>query len=344
MIILLISIQKQSGCRAAAWNTTTNSFVFWKEDVLSAHELAHQWFGDKITNASWQDIWIHEGFATYFSYLQFERNDRAFYHNSVLAVMNSHITDFTGMSVYVDDTTDINRIFHPNITYEKGSFVCRMLRGVLGDSTFFRALRYHLNKPSLAYSFGTTETLRQSLEEYSGIDLKEFMRDWVYGQGYPSYHLLFSYNSSNGLTRVILGQTQSHPSVSFFEMPVELTFVKGVQTKTVKVNHTSNNQVFWVDAGFDADTVLIDPNIWIISKDNTVAKTGFDPVDYNISVYPNPFSTQFTISVINPPSTNYSFRIYNAIGQLMWKSEVQSPVRNEVTTVPSQTGRQACIY
>jgi aminopeptidase N len=312
----------------------SNSFVLFSEDVLCAHELAHQWFGDKVTCKSWKDIWLNEGFATYFSYLQFEKNNPTFYHNNVLAVMNEHITDRDSGSVIVDDTTDVGRIFDGNLSYEKGSYVLRMLRWKLGDSTFFRSLRYYLNKPGLRYGYASTTDLRKALEEYSGMNLQEFFNDWVYGQGYPSYHLQYSYES-NGLTKVILSQTTSHQSVPFFEMPVALKFVKGNQTKTVVADHRNNHQVFWVDVGFDADTVLIDPDLWMISRYNTVQKTNASAGNYQITVYPNPFSTQFSIRIQNPPSVNYSLRVYNTLGQLLWTAENKNPIRDEIIMVPS---------
>lgn len=320
----------------------SNSFILWPEDVLCAHELAHQWFGDKITCNSWKHIWLNEGFATYFSYLQFERNNPVFYHDNVLAVMNSHITEQPGGSVIVDDTSDAYRIFDGRLSYEKGSFILRMLRGVLGDSLFFKSLRNYLHDVRYAYRFAGTEDLKHSVEQTSGRDLTEFFNDWVYGQGFPSYHVQFSYQS-NGLTKVLMNQTTSHGTVPFFEMPVQLKLVKGNQSKTVTVQHNSNNQVFWVDAGFDADTILVDPGYWLISKDNTTEKIAPSQGSYGIGIYPNPFSSQFYISVSNPPSTRYSLRIYNAVGQLVWNSENRLPVRDERISIPAN-GWSAGMY
>ena len=94
--------------------------------------------------------------------------------------MNEHITDRDSGSVIVDDTTDVGRIFDGNLSYEKGSYVLRMLRWKLGDSTFFRSLRYYLIKPGLRYGYASTTDLRKALEEYSGMDLQEFFNDWAY--------------------------------------------------------------------------------------------------------------------------------------------------------------------
>jgi hypothetical protein len=130
-----------------------------------------------------------------------------------------------------------------------------------------------------------------------------------------------------------MSQTTSNSSVPFFQMPVQLKLVKGNRSKTVTVNHTGNNQVFWVDAGFDADTILIDPDLWLVSKNNTVEKTAASPGNYSITVYPNPFISNFYINIANPPSTKYSLRIYNTLGQLVWASENRLPVRGETITI-----------
>ena len=162
----------------------TNSFIVSPNENLMAHELAHQWFGDKITCGSWQDIWLNEGFATYLSYFYFEKGDPAGHLNRLKNLSNA-ITSVPGGSVWVEDTTNVGRIFSSRLSYNKGAYLVHMLRWVLGDTSFFRGVRQYMNDPKLAYGFAITEDLKRNLEQVSGKDLTEFFNDWFKGQGHP---------------------------------------------------------------------------------------------------------------------------------------------------------------
>jgi len=255
---------------------------------LQSHEMAHQWFGDKVTCGTWEDIWLNEGFATYLAGLTLERfSPDGFWPQWKSSTSNS-ATSQPGGSVFVDDTTSVDRIFSGRLSYNKGAYVLHMLRWILGDADFFQACRNYLNG---AGDFGTTAELQGYLESQSGIDLDEFLADWYYGQGYPSYDLRWSKQTDSLI--LTLGQIQSHPSVSFFEMPVPiLVRLDGVDNIFV-LDHTTNNQRFsFFIGGASVDSIAIDPDLWLLSKNNTIEQiitsTG-DPDKYKqFVVYPSP--------------------------------------------------------
>ena len=141
----------------------------WSPGLIS-HELAHQWFGDKITCASWTDIWLNEGFATYLAALAQEEYYPANWEEFKAASIES-IVSLPWGSVYVTDTTSAASIFDFRLIYQKGAMVLHMLRWVLGDDDFFEAVRNYLNDPLLAYSFVKTENLVSHLENqrFNGI-------------------------------------------------------------------------------------------------------------------------------------------------------------------------------
>ncbi len=127
----------------------TSTFIVTPNETLMAHELAHQWFGDKITCASWQDIWLNEGFATHLASMDAE----VLFPQLTLLLRKQEIekiTSLPGGSVFVDDTTNVNRIFDSRLTYTKGSHLLYMLRWILGDSVFFRGMRSYFNDPSIS--------------------------------------------------------------------------------------------------------------------------------------------------------------------------------------------------
>jgi aminopeptidase N len=307
----------------------TNSFIVSPDESLMAHELAHQWFGDKVTCGSWRDVWLNEGFATYLTYFYFENLNPAGQINRLKSLSNS-ITAFPGGSVWVDDTTSVGRIFSSRLSYNKGAYLLHMLRWVLGDSSFFRGIRQYVNDPKLAYGFAKTEDLKRNLEQVSSKDLTEYFNDWFMGQGYPSYTVKWAQNKNNW-ARVTVSQVTSHASVSFFEMPLALKFKSGAQEKTIVVNNTENNEIFWEEIGFKADTVIIDPDYRVLSKNNISVKEADIPGDINeIKIYPVPASSGFvTLSIKNPVERSMTVRIFNTAGQLTGQQKITTPGRNE---------------
>lgn len=231
---------------------------------LCAHELVHMWFGDAITCGSWQDIWLNEGFATYFTALNYERFFPTVYWMPWKLHAIQYITTEPYGSVYVYDTTDVYRIFDGRLSYYKGAYVLHMLRWLLGDTVFFPAIRAYFASPQFKYGFVRTEDFKQFMEQYSGKNLTEFFNDWIYGEGYPIYSWEAYYHNEDS-TRIIIHQTTSHPSVDFFEMPIPLVFWKSGQTTTVILNHTEPNQTFYVSVPFP-DSIQFDPQLCILKQ------------------------------------------------------------------------------
>ena len=307
----------------------TNSFISSPGENLMAHELAHQWFGDNVTCGSWQHIWLNEGFATYLSYFYFEKTDPAGHLNRLKSLSNS-ITSLPDGSVFVEDTTNTGRIFSSRLSYNKGAYLLHMLRWVLGDTLFFRGVRQYVNDPLLAYGFAKTGDLKRNLEQVSGKNLTEFFIDWFTGQGHPSYTVKWQQNKNNW-AKITVSQTTSHPSVSYFEMPLSLKFKNASQEKTVVVDNTKNNEVFWEEIGFIADTVLIDPDYWVLSKNNvSIKEAGVAGSVNEIKVYPVPaLSTDVTLLIKNPVEKTMMLRLFNASGQLVWQQQISTPGRDE---------------
>lgn len=293
----------------------TMSFMFNFNFNLVAHELAHQWFGDYITLGSWQDIWLNEGFATFLEGLAFENlKPEWWYRFRKLNV--ERIISQPGGSVFVKDTTNESVIFSSRLSYSKGAWLLHMLRWELGDEKFFNGLRSYYNDPAVANGFATTSQFVKHMETAGDTTLTEFFNDWFYGEGYPLYSAGYK-NAGDGFYKISLSQTPSHPSVSFFEMPVPVRFYSEGKTDSVdfRLIHTQNDQDFTVKVDFPVDSMVIDPEYWLISK--TVKVTG-TPLVQDITefyVYPNPVQNKF--SVVLPDGQPFrSIRIYSSAGQL----------------------------
>ena len=313
----------------------TSTFIVSINEGLIAHELAHQWFGDKITCSSWQDIWLNEGFATYVAAFYMEKK----YPASTIANRKNVINNITsqpGGSVKVDDTTNANRIFDGRLSYNKGSYLLYMLRWKLGDSVFFKALRTYQQDPKVIYGFAKTADLKKHLEQESGQDLTEFFNDWYTGQGYPAYNVEWTPIGSSYI-RIKMNQTTSHPSVNFFELPVALKFKNATQEKTIVVDNKTNGEIFIKNLGFIADSVFIDPEYWLISKNNTATKVPDVVSGQNVvQVFPNPINNQFYIYLRNFVTTGVTVSLYNSIGQLVYAKNISLINGAEYLEIPSQ--------
>ena len=301
---------------------------------LIAHELGHQWFGDKITCGTWKDIWLNEGITEYLAGLVVENLDGQTSFTNWKNSKNISITSQPTGNLYLTDaqSTDVNRIFSSRITYNKGSMVTNMLRFKMGDINFFQAMKNYLADPNYAYAYAITPQFQAKLESVHGSSLQEFFNDWVYNQGYPTY-TINAYNSGAGQATVQISQVTSDPSVSFFEMPVPVRLTgAGGQVKDVVLDNTTNGQSFNVPVTFTVTGVTFDPNKNIISKNN-VATLGIENFDYAaaINMYPNPGSDILNIDL--PFAANLQKVVfYNALGQKTLESTQNKIQVSELAT------------
>jgi aminopeptidase N len=196
---------------------TTVSFMVSFGRQLIAHEMAHQWFGDKITCGTWKDIWLNEGFATYLASMVIENFDGQTAFIADKTNMINSITSVANGAVYLTDAEALNvsRIFDSRLSYRKGAMVLNMLRFKLGDALFFQGLKNYLADTNLAYKYAVTSNFQSHLEALYESSLTEFFNDWVYNQGYPTYSIAVQ-NNFNGTVSLSVNQTQSDASVPFF--------------------------------------------------------------------------------------------------------------------------------
>ena len=309
---------------------TTVSFMGSFNRNLIAHELAHQWFGNKITCGSWKDIWLNEGFATYLSGLVIEHLDGNNPFTTWKQQRNLNITSAPGGAVYLSDadTLNVSRIFNGRLSYNKGAMVLHMLRKKIGDVNFYQALQDYLNTAEHAFDYAKTNDFISIVETTSGQDLTEFFNDWLFNEGYPSYTVIWNQPASNQVS-LTLTQTQSDPSVSFFESPVTLRIVGTLGEQIdVTVDHTYNGQNFIEPVSFVVDDVIFDPESDIISRNNTTALSTDEFVLNNeFILYPNP--TENLLMIEKPDRIDVSeIKVFNVLGQrialLPWQSSINT--------------------
>lgn len=311
----------------------TMSFMFNFGYELIAHELAHQWFGDYITCGSWKDIWLNEGFATYLTGLVYENlQDGNWWPTWKTANLN-RITSFPGGSVYVKDTTKVGDIFSSRLSYSKGAYLLHMLRWILGDDNFFEGLKNYYNDPEIANGFACTNDLVRNMENAGDTVLTEFFNDWFYGEGFPLYSAEFS-PVEDGILKITLLQTSSHPSVDFFEMPVPVRVYNFEKTDSMDFRfvQTTNNQEFFVEVDFNVAELKIDPDRWLISKTSQIVGVHPNLKNNKVAVFPNPFIENFSIK-LPADEQMVSLQIFNAEGQFL-KEYFENKTDFKLTDLP----------
>ena len=240
---------------------------------LFAHEIAHQWFGDSVTESDWDDTWLSEGFATYLTHVYNEftfgrdtmvrglRRDR----DAIIRYFTTHPHDavVTPADAALDNILSIN-------SYQKGGWALHMLRRQVGDEAFFKGLSAYYAR----FRGGNARTgdFRRVMEEVSGQGLQAFFEQWVYTPGQPALRGDWSY--ADGVLTVRLEQVQAEHVV--FTAPLDVAIVTdpaaAPRVETVRLGARTQTFTFHVDR--DVHDVTLDPNTWLLADFGPFVRRG----------------------------------------------------------------------
>lgn len=261
---------------------------------LTAHELAHMWFGDHVTCATWSDIWLNEGWASYLEYIYRETISQATADSWMNSAHNSARNAATG-SVYVPAGASVNRIFSSNLSYKKGASVLHMLRYVMGDSLFFQASQEYLNLK--ADTVSTTNEFKAIFEQVSGMNLQSFFDEWIYGEGYPTYNV--RWNQIDQTLFVEVTQTTSGNTPAF-SIPIPIRFsLAGQGVQNLRVDPTIGVNAFNVTGTIPS--IALDPTNIILKGTSTISRNtnlgvSVEALGWSkLKVYPNPNKGRFVV-------------------------------------------------
>jgi aminopeptidase N len=281
--------EKLAGVQAAGVSGGTEhaSVIFYGERNLSgrgvsnlvAHEVAHQWFGNSVTERDWDDVWLSEGFATYFTllFLEHDSGRDAF----VAGLKRSRDIVFAtegrnpSLAVIHDNIADIGRVLN-QLVYQKGGWVLHMLRGELGTDTFWAGIRTYYSQ--YRDRNASTDDFRKVMEEQSGKDLSWFFHQWLKRAGSPSLEGSWRFNQEDRRLEIDLAQLQAGEP---FRLPLELgiTSEPGAQPRIERIDLHETKQHFDFSVEKAPASVTLDPNCWALIKSKfTQGAPALDPV------------------------------------------------------------------
>lgn len=223
---------------------------------LTAHELAHQWFGNSVTCSTWSHIWLHEGFATYLAYLASELCGRDQEAEETLARLLTKALAADCATIFVPPS-DFSRLMDYDLTYAKGATAVHMIRRELADDElFFEVLRRYLRENR--YGTATTETFFTVLESATQRSWRQFRNQWIHGTGHPE--IVWSHTREHDSTIIRLHQTSSCGEGSLFEFDLDIQLIGGASRPIYTVHVDSSHKEYRFAAPEPLTDIVIDPH------------------------------------------------------------------------------------
>ena len=210
----------------------TSSAIFYTEKLVTGkrtdrtrqvviHEIAHQWFGNAVTESTWDDVWLSEGFATYFTLLFVEKDEgREAFEKGLKAArttIENYYASGKNFAIVANRSPEKEEVTSA-ITYQKGAWVLHMLREKIGDAAFQKGIRSYYKKYFNANA--TTDQFRLEMEKSSGISLQAFFNLWLLRSGIPAIQVDWNYIASKKLLEISL--TQTNADATEYDLPVEI--------------------------------------------------------------------------------------------------------------------------
>jgi aminopeptidase N len=228
------------------------------DEELMAHEIAHQWFGDAVTEKSWANLWLSEGFATYMTNCYLEgkygpdtlKKRELADRRKVISFERRRFTPVVDTAV----KSNFKQLLNAN-TYEKGGWALHMLRRKLGDTLFWKGIRAYYAKYDGRNA--NTADLERILEQTSGKDLHQFFKQWLYTAGCPAIKVTWNYNANEKMMHITFIQKQNTP----FDLPLEYS----VDGARYKINITQKETSLSIPSAAKPVNIVMDPDVNLLA-------------------------------------------------------------------------------
>ena len=246
-------------------SVTGDRSVRWRNVVI--HEVAHQWFGNCVTEYDWDDVWLSEGFATYFTLMfrehAYGRDDFVNGLNDAKRLVYNHYKTDKESSIVHNNLRDMKDVLTYSLQYQKGAWVLHMLRNYVGEDNFRKGIRNYYKK--YYNSTTTTNQFKTEMEVVSGMNLDTFFDQWLYKGGNMVLDGNWKFDEKKGRIEINLNQVQNDGYL--FEMPVELGISyndKNLEKiQTVKLEKEKGR--FYIASDSKPISIKIDPNTKLLA-------------------------------------------------------------------------------
>ena len=257
------------------------SSIFYNENLVTGnrtkrtrnviiHELAHQWFGNAVTESSWDDVWLSEGFATFFTLLFIEK---AYGHEEYVEglidakkILDKNFTNEPDRYIISDRSAEDGPVSSYAITYQKGAWVLHMLRELIGDANFKKGIQAYYNR--FMNENACTNDFRDAMEKASGKNLKVFFNQWLYSNENLLIEASWQYEKKS--KQIIIDLTQMQASKFLFDIPVEIGIIKEGEIKQTNFKFILNkkNKKIYIPSNSAPQKITIDPNLKLLATTN----------------------------------------------------------------------------
>jgi aminopeptidase N len=249
---------ENAGCIFYSENSVTGN---GDAENLMAHEIAHQWFGNSVTENDWHHIWLSEGFATYLTAVYLEKTYGKEKSDETMKSARERVLGFYSESPkpVVDTTvTDLMKLLNAN-SYQKGAWVLHMLRHKMGDDLFWKGMRLYYedfrNKNALTSDF------KMVMESVSNKNLGKFFNQWLFTAGQPDLRITINEGTGKGLTDLIIEQTQDY--LFSFDIDIQIKDLKGTYIVTIPVSERITRKTLRAEK---INEIIPDPNINLLFR------------------------------------------------------------------------------
>ena len=246
-------------------SVTGERSVRWRNVII--HEVAHQWFGNCVTEYDWDDVWLSEGFATYFTLMfrehAYGRDDFVMGLNNAKENVYNFYKDNKDAPIIHDNLKDMKDVLSYSLQYQKGAWVLHMLRNYIGEDAFRQGIRNYYKKYFNLNT--TTDQFKYEMEKVSNIDLDKFFEQWLYKGGMLIIDSDWKYNEKNSEIEISMDQVQDDGYL--FDMPIEimLTFEnESPQIESIQLDKKSNK--FIISSKNKPKEIKIDPSVKLLAR------------------------------------------------------------------------------